>query len=358
VETKTHRDDRRDFAARMVGILNGGALALMLSIGHRAGLFDVMAGRHGFATSQEIADEAGLVERYVREWLGSMVTGRIVEYCPERSAYRLPPARAAVLTRGSRPHNMAAAAQWVSLLGAVEDRVLACFERGGGIPLSAYERFHQVMSELSSELVVPALRDAILPLVPGSVAALERGIDVLDIGCGNGRVANEMAAAYPASRFTGYDLSVEAITMARAEARERGLENAVFEVRDAADLSAQESYDLITAFETLHDMARPANVLAGVVAALRPHGFFLMQDIAGSSHLESDLGFPLAPMLYAVSCLHSTCVSLAGDGAALGAMWGREQARRMLEEAGLVKLAVHSLPHDPINLYFVAQRSG
>ena len=342
------------FADRVLGILNDGAIALMLSLGHRAGLFDAMA-RLDFATSAEIAEEAGLVERYVREWLGAMVTARIVELCAERATYRLPAEHAEVLTRRSRGLNLACTAQWLPLLGSVEDRVLACFERGGGVPSSAFERFHQVMSELSDQTVVAALHGAILPLVPGGVEALERGLDVLDIGCGRGRALNELAAAHPRSRFTGYDLSVDAIASARAEARERGLANATFEVRDVSDLGARGAFDLVTAFDAVHDLARPAAALAAVAAALRPDGFFLMQDVAGTSHVDRDASLPLAPLLYSMSCLHCTTVSLAAGGAGLGAMWGQETAQRMLAAAGFGQIEVHSLPHDPINLYFLAR---
>jgi 2-polyprenyl-3-methyl-5-hydroxy-6-metoxy-1,4-benzoquinol methylase len=351
------RAEMHAFAARMLGILNGGAMALMISLGHRAGLFDAMAVLD-WATCPEIAKEAGLVERYVREWLGAMTTGGIVEVDASRGAFRLPPAHAACLTRGARPHNLAAAAQWVPLLGSVEDRVLACFEQGGGVPYGAYERFHHVMAELSDQTVVAALHDAILPLVPGGIAALARGIDVLDVGCGSGRALNEMAAAYPQSRFTGYDLSVQAIEMARTESRERGLANALFEVRDAADLRERDAFDLVTAFDTVHDMARPADALAAISRALRPAGFLLMQDVAGTSHVERDVSFAFAPLVYSISCLYCTTVSLSSGGAGLGAMWGEETARRMLAAAGLVPVEVRSLPHDPINRYFVARRGG
>src|SRR4030095_16984378 len=162
------RAEMHAFAARMLGILNGGAMALMISLGHRAGLFDAMAVLD-WATCPEIAKEAGLVERYVREWLGAMTTGGIVEVGAARGAFRLPPAHAACLTRGAPPHSLAAAAQWVPLLGSVEDRVLACFEQGGGVPYGAYERFHHVMAELSDQTVVAALPDAIPPPVPGGI---------------------------------------------------------------------------------------------------------------------------------------------------------------------------------------------
>lgn len=344
------------FAERMTQVLNGGALALMISIGHRSGLFDVMH-RLDFATSQEIADAAGLDERYVREWLGAMTTGGIVEVDPERAAFRLPPEHAASLTRAARPANMAVTAQWIPLLARVEDEILECFERGGGVPYASYDRFHQVMAEESDQTTVAALIDAIVPLIPGGTTALEAGIDVLDVGCGAGRALNLLAQTYPKSRFTGFDLSAEAVASARAEAADRGLQNARFEVRDVADLSVEESFDLVTAFDAVHDQARPDALLQAIRRALRPGGVFLMQDIRGTSHVHEDVHHPMSPFLYTVSCLHCMTVSLANDGAGLGAMWGERTARSMLTEAGFASVEVHRLDHDPINQYYVVRRS-
>jgi 2-polyprenyl-3-methyl-5-hydroxy-6-metoxy-1,4-benzoquinol methylase len=349
---------RRDaFAARMLGVLNDAALSLMISIGHRSGLFDVM-GRHGFVTSRALAESAGLRERYVREWLGAMVAGGVVEFEGRDGSYRLPKEHAALLTREARPNNLATTAQWIPLLAGVEDEVLACFERGGGVPYSAFERFHEVMAAESDQTVVAALEDSILPLVPGLPGGLERGLDVLDVGCGSGRALNRLARAYPRSRFTGYDLSAEAIGAARAEAAACGLRNARFEVRDVADLEQEGAFDLVTAFDAIHDQARPADVLEAVARALRPDGTFLMQEIAGTSRVDEDAKHPLGAFLYTVSCLHCMTVSLASDGAGLGAMWGADTARRMLDEAGFVKVEIKTLDHDIMNLYYVAQRSG
>jgi SAM-dependent methyltransferase len=350
-------DKAARFSERVLGILNGGALALMISIGHRAGLFDVME-RLEFATSAQIAVEAGLHERYVREWLGAMTTGAIVDYDPARDAYRLPAEHAAVLARSAGSNNLAITSQWISLLGSVEDSVLDCFQHGGGVPYSAFERFHQVMAEESDQTVVAALHGAILPLVPDRVAKLSAGADVLDVGCGSGRALNELAASFPASRFAGYDLSPAAIQSARAEARERGLGNVVFEVRDVADLRAEAAYDLVTAFDAIHDQARPGVVLAAIARSLRDDGTFLMQDICGTSRVHEDAAIPYAPLLYTVSCLHCMTVSLAADGEGLGAMWGAATARRMLAEAGFTGVELHTLPHDPQNAYYVARKTG
>ena len=345
------------FAGRMLGILNGGALALMISIGHRAGLFDVME-RLEFATSAEIAKEAGLEERYVREWLGAVTTGAIVDYDPTRGAYRLPAEHAAALARSAGSGNLAITAQWISLLGSVEDHVLDCFQHGGGVPYSAFERFQQVMAEESDQTVVAALHGAILPLLPEGVAKLRSGAEVLDVGCGRGRALNELAASFPASRFAGYDLSPAAIQSARAEASERGLGNVVFEVRDVADLRAESAFDLVTAFDAIHDQARPAEVLAAIARALRADGTFLMQDVSGTSHVHEDAENPYAPLLYTVSCLHCMTVSLAAGGEGLGAMWGAATARRMLGEAGFVHVTLHRLPHDQQNAYYVARKAS
>lgn len=345
-----------EFAERMVGVLNEGAIALMTSIGHRTGLFDAMAGLPP-STSEEIASAAELNERYVREWLGAMVVGGIVEHDPENATYRLPQEHAAFLTRAASPDNIAAFAQYIPLLGSVEDGIVESFKNGGGVPYSAFPRFHEVMAEDSGQTVLPALTDHILPLVPDLTERLEKGIDVLDVGCGSGRALNLMARTFPNSRFLGYDLSEEAIAHARADAQEHGITNARFEVKDAATLDEEASYDLITTFDAVHDQADPAAVLRGIANALREDGVYLMQDIAGSSHHHNNLEHPIGPFLYTISCMHCMTVSLAQGGEGLGAMWGKEKAKEMLEEADFTKVEIEQLPHDFQNYYYIATKS-
>src|SRR5215218_853891 len=207
------------FAGKMLDILNGGTVSLMISVGHQTRLFDVMS-KLPPSTSEQIASAANLNERYVREWLAAMVTGGIVEHDPEGGTYRLPPEHAAFLTRAATPDNIAVTAQFIPVLACVEDRIVKSFKNGGGVPYSAYTRFHEVMAEDSGQTVVAALTDYILPLVPGLTGLLEAGIDVLDVGCGSGRALDLMARKFPESRFVGYDFSEEAIARARAAAQE------------------------------------------------------------------------------------------------------------------------------------------
>ncbi|HXZ85132.1 MAG TPA: class I SAM-dependent methyltransferase [Myxococcota bacterium] len=342
------------FERKMLGVLNGAAVALMTSIGHRTGLFDVMS-RMQPATSAAIAAAAGLDERYLREWLAAMVTGGVIDYDPEGASYALPREHAALLTRAARRDNVAATCQWVPALGALEDRVLECFERGGGMPRDAFARFH-ALAEEDGAAVVASLLDGVLPLVDGLSGALERGIDVLDVGCGNGRALNHLAAAFPRSRFTGYSMSGEGVDAARAEAEELRLGNVRFARRDAARVCHMDEFDLVTAFDTIHDHPRPDAALRRLAGALRADGVLLLREIAGSSHLEQDVGHPLGAFLYTFSCLHCLTVSLAAGGPALGAMWGAERARKMLHEAGLARVEVRQLPRDAAALYFVARK--
>jgi 2-polyprenyl-3-methyl-5-hydroxy-6-metoxy-1,4-benzoquinol methylase len=344
----------QQFAEKMVGIINGAAMSLMTSIGHRTGLFDAMS-RLPAATTHEIAAKAKLSERYVREWLGAMVTGGIVEHDPAAKTYWLPPEHAAWLTRAASPNNMAVSTQWVSVLGFVEDQVVAAFKHGKGVPYSAYNRFHEVMAEESAQTTVAGLFEHILPLVPGLVDKLRTGIDALDLGCGSGWGLMAMAEEFPRSRFTGYDFSEQAIESAREQARLRRLANVRFEALDVAEMKDAKAFDLVTAFDAIHDQAKPDVVLRNIRAALRPNGTFLMQDILAHSCHHQNVDNPLAPFIYTVSCMHCMSVSLANNGMGLGAAWGKETALRMLKEAGFHDVKVDKLPHDILNYYYVAR---
>ena len=342
------------FATRLTGILNSGALALGLSIGHRTGLFDALDALPP-ATSRGIADHAGLDERYVREWLGAMVTGGLVEYDPTDSTYRFPAEHAALLTRRNSPNNLAVAAQFLPVIASVEDRIVDCFRDGGGLGYGHFQRFHEVMAEESCQTVVAALFDHILPLADEIPGRLREGIDVADIGCGMGRALIALASEYPNSRFTGFDLSPEATEDATDRARLLGLRNVRFEALDLSSFERPVTFDLVTAFDVVHDQAEPARVLNNVRTALRPGGVFLMQDTRTSSHLENNVEHPLGPFLYTISYNHCMTVSLARDGAGLGTCWGRELAEQMLNNARFTDVSVYQLEHDIMNDIYVAR---
>lgn len=344
-----------DFAGRMLAALDGASLAILLSIGHQTGLLDAMAGL-GAATSAQIADAAGLNERYVREWLGGMTTGHVVEYDAGAGTYSLPGHRAAVLTRAAGPHNLALVSLFLPQLGEVEQKIIGCFREGGGLPYSEFKRFHALMAEQSAAVFDIALVDVVLPLVDGLPDRLRAGADVADFGCGSGHAINVMAQAFPASTFTGIDFSEEAIATGVAEAGRLGLKSASFEARNLTDMDKTEAYDVITVFDAIHDQAQPARVLENIHRALRPGGVFLMADVRASSRLEENVGVPMSTYLYTVSLMHCMTVSLALDGAGLGTAWGTQLATSMLKDAGFDDVRIAEIESDPLNAYYIATK--
>jgi 2-polyprenyl-3-methyl-5-hydroxy-6-metoxy-1,4-benzoquinol methylase len=328
----------------------------MVSIGHRAGLFDAMRDRPP-STSVDLARAAQLNERYVREWLAVMVTSGVVEVDETSTLYSLPSEHAAMLTRAAGSDNLAVFAQFVPMLGTVEEEIVACFREGGGVPYERFARFHAILAE--DETVVSGLEPHILPLVPGITESLSRGIRVLDVGCGSGRALIRLASLYPKSRFSGIDLSEDAIASARGEARKLDLQNVDFTIRDVSDFDETAetgAYDFVTTFDSVHDQAQPLRVLKGIHRALRTDGVYLMQDVKASSFVRGNIGHPLGTFLYTISTMHCMTVSLAQGGEGLGAMWGEEKTREYLARAGFRSVEKHELPHDPINNWYVVRK--
>jgi len=350
-----NEEKAEQFASEILDAMNSAAVVNMISLGHRTGLFDVM-NQAGTLTCPEIATRAGLSERYVREWLAVMVTGRVVIYDPAKKLYELPAEHAACLTRANSPNNLAVTAQMIPMFGGVETALITCFEKGGGLPYSQYERFHEVMAEDSTQTVVSALLDDILPLADGLKESLQEGIRVADIGCGRGRALLMLARHFPRSQFSGFDICSEPLENATKEAELQGLSNVEFVLGDAAALGTDDLFDLVLAFDAIHDQRDPQGVLDAVYDHLVPGGRFLMQDIDGSSHLENNMDHPIAPLIYTISTTHCTCVSLGQGGDGLGTMWGRELAEEMLGKAGFEDVDARKLEHDIFNVFFVANK--
>ncbi|HEY0854763.1 MAG TPA: class I SAM-dependent methyltransferase [Devosia sp.] len=342
------------FIGKFLGAMNSAAMILMTSVGHRTGLFDALA-EASPCTSVELAKASGHSERYVREWLSVLTTSGVVDYEPATRRFTLPAEHAGWLTRAAAPNNVAANAQFISVIAGVEDEIVEHFHDGHGVHYHEYGRFHEVMGEHTGQNIVMNLIDKVLPLVDGGIAALQRGIDVVDVGCGAGGVLLLLAETFPNSRFTGIDLCADAYEAAEAEAKRKGLTNLAFQELDIATVGKLGDYDLVLAFDAVHDQRDPQEMLRTVRRSLKPGGAYLMVDIGGSSKLENNLDHPLGAYLYAVSTMHCTPVSLAQGGVGLGTMWGVELAQEMLGKAGFAEITMTRLPHDPFNAYFVAR---
>jgi SAM-dependent methyltransferase len=342
-----------NFAMRVGGAYVEGMTVAMIAIGHQVGLFDAAA--QGRATSAELAARAGLHERYVREWLGAVTTAGIFRYDPASDTYELPIEHAFVLT-GDGASNMATQAKLVTYLCTFIDPVAEHFRAGGGLSYDHYRPgFTSVMDQINRRLYNEALVSTYVPFAEGLSERLTTGASVADIGTGAGHPLNLLAQAFPNSSFVGFDIAPDALGAGTTEAAELSLGNVKFVQRDVAHLDEVAAFDVITAFDSIHDQADPAGVLRGIRTAVKDDGVFLMVDIKASSHLEDNCANPIAPLLYGVSVLHCMTVSLAYDGAGLGTVWGEQVACEMLREAGFSRVEVHEIPQDPFNVVYVCR---
>jgi ubiquinone/menaquinone biosynthesis C-methylase UbiE len=358
--------DSIPFASRLTDILNSGALNLALGMGYSLGLFEAMDRLRVPATSGAIAVEAGLNERYVREWLAVMVCGDIVAIERDGSGtetFFLPREHGDLLCRRAGSSNLGVYTQEIPLLARCAlDEVTHGFRTGEGVGYERYPKFHDFMNELAEAKHKEVLVDRFLPSVEigAMTMRLNKGIRVCDFGCGRGTATLLMAEAFPNSRFTGIDFSDEAISEASRQSRELGLDNIKFLVLDAArlekDSSAAGRFDYILAFDAIHDQTDPAGALRSAAHMLSPGGAFSMIDIAAQTSITGNRSHPMGTFLYTVSLMHCMPVGLKDGGTGLGMMWGRQQAEEMLREAGFRDVTVCEIPDDPFNLHFFCRR--
>ena len=356
----------KPFSEKMVDILNYGSLNLAMGIGYRIGLFDVMDAVGRPCTIDEICQEAKLNRRYVKEWLGVMVCGGIVDLIRDddsEARFLLPKEHGDLLTRRAGNNNLGVYTQEIPLLtDCAMAHVHQGFLTGNGVSYDNYPDFHDFMAELGDAKHRQVLVDVFLPSVDDGrlVQALKRGMEVCDLGCAQGVATILMAEAFPNSRFTGIDISAEALETAHAGASEKGLTNIRFEKRDAAELRRPNdlsgTFDYITAFDAIHDQTQPMEALQGVHQILKDDGAFSMIDIAAETDIDGNRNHPMGAFLYTVSLMHCMPVGLVDDGAGLGMMWGRQLAEKMLVQAGFSTVSVMEIPNDPFNLHFFCRK--
>jgi ubiquinone/menaquinone biosynthesis C-methylase UbiE len=338
--------EEKDFAAHLTAAMTGSALTMLIGVGHRTGL--LAAAARGPATSAGLAERAGLQERYVREWLGAMVTGGVFTY--DGREYTFPPQHAKFLL-GETASNLMPSLLTLSAFTGILPDLERAFVEGGGVPRSAYGPHLETLGAKTGDSWKHVYRehlvDGFFGAVPGLKERLTAGARVLDLGCGTGNAVAVAARAFPASRFTGLDINAGVVE----QAREHRLPNTGFVVGDAARLSADPPYDVITAFDAIHDQDRPDVVLRRIREALAPDGLFFMVDTNFSSHLEKNVGNPLAALTYSISLMYCTTTSLAEGGAALGAVWGTEKASEMLADAGFRHVEVLESPRPQNCIY-------
>jgi 2-polyprenyl-3-methyl-5-hydroxy-6-metoxy-1,4-benzoquinol methylase len=196
----------------------------------------------------------------------------------------------------------------------------------------------------------------VLPALDGVVEKLVAGAKVADVGCGAGSAVLLMAATFPESTFTGYDISQFALDRARTKLDSSGLQNASFHDPRNQGLPGDGSLDVVCTFDCIHDMAHPQEVIEAIRASLKPDGTWLLVDIKALDTFEENMRKnPMASLMYGISVL--SCMSSAlsePDGLGLGTLGLSEnKAREMASAAGFTRFTKLDVDHSVNSFYEV-----
>ena len=350
------RDQARDLA-RQVGVDFGATLAVALGyIGDRLGIFRALA-EGGAGTTAELATRTGLNERYLREWASTMAAAGYVDYDPKSQKFMINPAQRTVLLDEHSPFNMAGAFQYAVTCIRQLAPLTEAFRSGGGIPFADFgPEIAEAIRRMFQAGYEAWVASRWIPALPELHQRLLTGGEAAEVGCGSGQCLIPVAKAFPNSRFHGFDVDAGSIAIARQRADKEALAGRVkFEQVAAESIGRDDHFDLVMAFNCIHDMANPRGALRAIRNAIKPTGAMMWSEAKASDRLEDNLG-SWGRSLYGASTMHCMTVSLAHEGEGLGSVIGEKLARELAIEAGFSSFEI--LPvENPFHQIFVLRRS-
>ncbi len=340
------------FVGQVVGDLGATISAGNVLLGEKLGLYRALADHPTDAAG--LAGATGTDERYVEEWLRGQAAGGYVEYDAPSSTYSMTPEKAFALTDPDGPVFLPGAFELA--LGALKSRpqIEEAFRSGTGYG------WHQHDTEVFSGCerffrpgYLMSLLPEWIPALEGVQDKLERGAQVLDLGCGHGASTLLMAGAFPNSRFTGLDYHQGSIEAARERASQAGLEERTsFEVTGAGSVEAR-GLDLVTTFDCLHDMGDPVGAASRIRSSLATDGTWMIVEPAAGDTVESNLN-PVGRVYYNFSTFLCVPNALSQTGGyALGAQAGEAAIRQVVTDAGFTRF--RRVAQTPFNLVYEAR---
>jgi SAM-dependent methyltransferase len=341
------------FVGQILSDLGGAASIALVRIGDGLGLYKTLHAK-GPLTVGELASEAGVNERYLREWLSQQAASNYLSYDPATQKFAMPPEQAMVFAMDDSPVNMIGAFDLMAALLNSQDKVQAAFKDGGGV---AWGDHSTCLFCSVARFFRPGYHNNLvsnwLPALYGVVAKLERGAHVADVGCGHGWSTVLMAKAFPNSLFVGYDFHPSSIEHAQAHAREHGVaDNTRFEVATAKDYPGKD-FDLVAFFDCLHDMGDPTGAAAHVRQSLKPDGSWMVIEPMAGDRLEDNLN-PVGRLYYSGSTMVCVPTSLSQEvGAALGAQAGEAKLREVISAGGFSQ--IRRATETPFNMILEAR---
>jgi SAM-dependent methyltransferase len=345
-------DELKRYSFSVWSYKQGEMVSLMIHIGDRLGLYRALDGA-GPVTAAELAAKTDLQERWLLEWLRGQAAARLLDY-HDGDRFELSPVGAAVLADEETSLSFAAGAFSGQTPPETVDKLVEAFSTGIGLSYedlgpNAAHRTERMLGPWTRQELVPK----IIPALDGVVDKLKAGAVAADVGCGGGVALFAMAEAFPASQFHGFDPSNHAIERCREKATEMGLTNVELHVAGGEALPNEPTFDFLITFDCIHDMTRPAEVIASIRRAMKDDGTWLIKDIRSAADFKKNMRNPMLAMFYgfSVSACMSSALSEPG-GAGLGTLgFNPEVAQRMVKEADFTRFLEHDF-EDPSNLYY------
>ena len=344
----------QDFMGRMVEEFGAVASAPLIALGDRLGLYKAMT-EQGWMTSEEVAERAGLAERYVREWLAAQAASGFIRYEPETARYQLDNEMAMCFAEETSPTFIPGFVDCAEAMFRSLPKLEAAFRTGLGV---GWHQHHPSLFKGTERFFRPGyaahLVDEWIPALNGVEAVLKgQGAKVADVGCGHGTSTMLMAAAYPDATFFGFDYHEPSVQRARELADEAGLgERVRFEVASAQGFPGND-YDLVAFFDCLHDMGDPTGAASHVLQSLKPGGTWMIVEPFANDNLKDNLN-PVGRVYYSFSTLLCTPCSRSQEvGLCLGAQAGESRIREVLNSAGFSRF--RRATETPFNIVYEAR---
>ncbi|MBV8187390.1 MAG: methyltransferase domain-containing protein [Alphaproteobacteria bacterium] len=337
--------------SRLVDELGGAASVALVRIGDQLGLYTALQKQP--MNSHELAQAAGIAERYAREWLAQQAASGYIAYDEASGKFALSPEQAMIFAEEDSPFYMMGAFDAIAANLEGQAKVQAAFRTGAGVEWGAHSA---CLFCAVARFLRPGYRSNLvsswLPALDGMVERLQAGARVADVGCGHGVSTALMAAAFPQSEFVGFDFHIGSVEAARRHAADHRVGNIRFEVATAKTFPGTD-YDLVTFFDCLHDMGDPIGAAAHVRRSLNPNGTWMIVEPQAGDTLAENLN-PVGRLWYAASTMVCVPTSLSQEvGLALGAQAGEKRLREVLSEGGFTR--VRRAADTPVNMVLEAR---
>lgn len=348
---------------KLAPLLVGAHAGSAIIAGHYAGLWETFHQHPDQKwTIPELCEKAGCKERWVREWVGVLASAGVLKLEEGMILSCDKDVVEALLPTSELLHFFTS----LEFIADKENRIGACFKKDGplGVGYSDYPNFQDWMAEWSHcRNTNQNFPEGYMKMVGGGVhEALEKGIEVLEPGCGRGRHVMAVAQRYPNSKFTSFDIDNEALELNKVDAEKLGVKNVEFVLGDFCNMKPEwtNKFDYVMIFDCMHDLPHPAEAMKGLKGVLKDNGIVTMLDIDTSSDMVSQTKNPISAVLYNISLHHCMSVSLSSGGVGLGACWGVELAQKMLGEAGWKEEEVRVITKDIPNhaVYVMTDRKS